>query len=147
MTAQNDTRMPAIDLTRYHFMRPVGEFVVFGTWIWSEAEEDHEPALVIVPRHRRSGFKPCCVALSAAWKYNEPAYLARAASVFLQNLGMEDCMSNAHKVADAIHAHLGDLVSMPPNPTRGVVVADASMTIDGQRRSIELLDHVSLKQY
>lgn len=142
-----DNRTEAINLARNHFMRAAGELVVFGTWIYNDEQEDHEPALVIVPRYRRSGFKPCCVALSSAWKYNEPAYLARAAALFVQNLGMDDCMSNAHKVADAIHSHLGDLVSMPPNPTTGVVVADASVILDGVRTHIELLDHMSMKQY
>lgn len=138
---------PAIDLTRHYFMRPMGDLVCFGTWIWNEDQEDHEPALVVVPRYRKDGFKPCCVALSASWKYNEPAYLARAAQWFVQQLGMADCMSNAHAVADIVHSHLGDLISMPPNPTSTIVVAEASVDIGGAKRTIELLDFDSLQQY
>ena len=61
-------------------------------------------------------------------------------------LGMEDCMSNAHKVGEIIHSHLGDLVKMPPNPTQSIVVADASYTVEGKTHSVELLDHKPLAQ-
>lgn len=139
---------PAIDLTRHHFMRPMGDLVVFGTWVYNNEQEDHEPALVIVPRYRRDGFKPCCVALSSAYKYNTSAqYLAQASAHFVRQLGMADCMASAHLVADAIHSHLGDLVSMPPNPTSTVVVAEASIDVGGAKRTIELLDFDSLQQY
>jgi hypothetical protein len=136
----------AIDLTRHQFVRPSGDLVCVGTWVYNPDQQDYEPCLVIVPRYRRSGFKPCVVALSAAWKYNEPQYLARAASIFLGMLGMEDCMSNAHKVAELIHSHLGDLIRMRPNPTQAIVVADASVTIDGRKRSMEVLDYQPLAQ-
>jgi hypothetical protein len=65
----------------------------------------------------------------------------------VQNLGMEDTMSNAFKVAEAVQNHLSDLVSMPPNPTSSVVVADAQVILDGVRQHIELMDHISMKQY
>lgn len=140
----------AIDLTRNHRIVPRGDLVLVMTWVMNDDQEDYEPCLVIVPRYRKSGFKPCCVALSAAWKYspehNGVAYLARVAKHFLINLGMEDCLSNAHKVAELIHSHLGDLLKMPPNPTSLIVGADAKVTIDGVSRSIELLDHVPLAQ-
>lgn len=142
----SDNRKPVIDLTRHNFMRPSGDLVIFGTWIWSADQNDYEPALVIVPRYRRDGFKPCCVALSSAWKYNEPKYLAHAAQIFLGMLGMQDGMSNAHAVASLIHDHLGDLIKMPPNPTQSIVVADATVTIDGIKRSMEVLDHKPLAQ-
>lgn len=143
---------PAIDLTRHSFMRPVGDLVVFGTWIWSEEQEDSEPALVIVPRYRRDGFKPVCVALSAAWKYNpehgEPGYAARAAGWFVKQLGMEECMSSAHSVIDIIHDHLGDLISMPPNPESAIVGAEAKIDLgNGVSRTIQLMDYESVKQY
>lgn len=146
----NDTRKPALDLTRHHFLRPSGDLVVIGTWIYNADQEDHEPCLVILPRYRTNGFKPCVVALSDAWKYNPehngPRYLAEISQIFLIMLGMEDCMSNAHKVADLINSHLGDLLKMPPNPTSRIIVADATMTVDGRKRSIELVDYQSLAQ-
>lgn len=137
----------ALDLTRHHFLRPSGDLVLVGTWIYNPDQQDYEPCLVIVPRYRKNGFKPCVVALSAAWKYNEPRYLARAASLFLIQLGMQDCMSNAHKVAELIHSHLPDLVRMPNNPTQAIVTADASFTFDdGTRRTIEVVSHKPLAQ-
>lgn len=139
-------RKPVLDLSRHHFMRPAGDLVIFGTWTYNEDQEDYEPCLAIVPRYRRSGFKPCCVALSSAWRYAEPPYLARAAAFFLTQLGMADGMSNAHKVASLIHEHLGDLIKMPPNPTQTIVVADASVTIEGVKRSMEMLDYKPLAQ-
>lgn len=139
-------REPVINLARNHFILPAGDLVLVATWIFNPDQEDYEPCLVVVPRYRRGGFKPCCVALSSAYKYDSPAYLARAAAIFIKQLGMDDCMSNAHKVAELIHSHLGDLVKMPPNPTRSIVVADASVTIDGVKRSMEVLDYKSLAQ-
>lgn len=145
-----DNRTPAIDLTRHHFLRPSGDLVLVGTWVYNADQEDYEPALVIVPRYRRSGFKPCCVALSSSWKYspehNGPAYLARISKFFVKMLGMDDCLSNSHKIAELIHSHLGDLIGMPPNPTQTIVVADASVTIEGVKRSMEMLDYKPLAQ-
>lgn len=139
---------PAIDLTRHHFMRPVGDLVCFGSWLFNEQQEDYEPALVVVPRYRKDGFKPCCVALSSAYRYNEPAYLARVSQWFVRQLGMDDCMTNAHKVADIIHSHLGDLVSMPPNPDTAIVAAEAKIDLgNGVSRTIQLMDYESVKQY
>lgn len=142
-------RKPAINLSRHHFMRPSGDLVIFGSWLYSEAQEDTEPCLVIVPRYRRDGFKPCCVALSSAYKYNSSAqYLAHVSRFFVKELGMEDNMSNAHKVADLIHSHLGDLLSIPPNPDTAIVAAEATIDLgNGSSRTIQLLDFESTQQY
>lgn len=137
---------PALDLTRHYLMRPYGDLVVVGTWIMNNDQDDYEPCLVVVPRYRKTGFKPCVVALSVAWKYNEPQYLARASQIFTKILGMDDCMSNAHKIGEAIHSHLGDLVKAPPSPTQSIVVADASYTINGKSHSAEIFDHKPLAQ-
>ena len=139
-----------IDLTRNHFAKPAGDLVCVGTWVFNADQDDFEPCLVIVPRYRKSGFKPCVVALSAAWKYNPEhggvKYLAQASKLFLTALGMDDCMSNAYKVAELIQGNLSDLLKMPPNPTRAIVGADATVTINGQKRTIELLDYQNLAQ-
>lgn len=144
-------RTPALDLTRYHEQpRHLGDFTLYKTWIYNADQQDYEPCLAITPRYRSRGFKPCVVALSAAWQYNPEhngaRYLAWQAKRFLLALGMEDCMSNAMKVADLINSHLGDLIRMPNNPTSPVIVADATYTVDGVKRSIELLDYKPLAQ-
>lgn len=141
---------PVLDLTRNHFVRAIGDLVCVGTWLWNPDQEDYEPCLAIVPRYRTGGFKPCVVALSSAWKYNPehggPLYLAKASMIFAQQLGMQDCMTSAHKIGELIHMHLGDLIKIPPNPTQAIVVADASYTVDGKKHTAEILDYKPLAQ-
>ena len=139
-------RKHAIDLTRHHFMRPLGDLVIFGTWIFNDDQEADEPCLVVIPRYQRQGFKPCVVALSAAHKYNDPRYLARAAWQFLRLLGFAQTPSEGHKIASLIHDHLGDLLMMPPNPTTTIVVADASVGSGFAKRSLEIVDYVPTPQ-
>jgi hypothetical protein len=135
---------PMIDLSRHHFMRPIGEFVAFGTWVHNDEQEADEPALVVVPRYRRSGFKPCVVALSAAFKYDDPKYCVRSARIFLENLGMADSMSSCNTLATLIHDHLEDLLSMPLSPTSRVLVGEAQADTGGG--IIQLFDHVATRQ-
>jgi hypothetical protein len=140
------TSAPAIDLRRHHFMHPFKDIACFGSWLFNADQEDVEPCLVLVPRYRRNGFKPAVIALSSAFKYNDATYLARAAVIFNRDLGFADDLANAHKVADAINMYLGDLLSMPENPTTTVIGADATVTIGGKTRTVELLDYQSTEQ-
>ena len=138
---------PAIDLTRHHFFRELGDLVVIGTWVYSDDQEDTEPALVILPRYRPpSSVRPCVIALSVAYRYNDAKYLVRSAKGIAKALGFEDSMTTTHKIADAIHSHLPDLVSMPVDPQTPVVVGEANVEIGGKKRTIELLDHEQLRQ-
>ena len=144
MTQPTD-RQPAIDLTRYQFKRDLGDLSIYGTWLWNDDQEAHEPALVVLSRYRPRGFKPCVVALSAAFKYDDPRYLAHVASEFVTILGIEDSMSTAHRVASLIADHLEDLLTMRPNPTDTIVVADATIGSGSSRRSLEIVEYVSQK--
>ena len=140
-------RQPAIDLSRHHFMRGIGDFALFGTWIHNEDQEDTEPCLVVVPRYRRDGFRPVCVALSAAYKYNDPRYLARVTPVFLKMLGFDDGLSKAHELASLIHDHLYDLITLPVDPTAAIVVGEASLDLgNGRRTTVEFMDHEQIPQ-
>lgn len=132
-------RKPFLDLTRYHFKRHVGDLTIYGTWVPSSGGES-EPAIAIIPRFREIG-RPAVIALSAAYKYNEPAYAARAAHTFAVALGLEPGINTTLQIAGLIDDHLSDLISMPPEPTQAVVVADVDMTIGGKKRTLELLDH------
>lgn len=137
----------ALDLTRHAFMRPYKDLVVFGTWLWNDDQEDTEPCLAIVPRYRRNGFTPVCIALSALHLYNSPKYMARASRQFNADLGFEDSMANWHKVADAIHEHMRDLIMMPENPIETVVVGEVTVSRNGNKETTGLiLDHQSLAQ-
>lgn len=139
---------PAIDLSRFHFMRELGDMVVVGTWIYNNDQEDTEPALVLLPRYRPpSSVIPCVVALSAAYLYNDAKYCVHAAKGIAKALGFEDEMSRTHRIADILHSHLPDLVSMPLDPTETVVVGEASIDLgDGKKRTVEFLDHEQTKQ-
>ena len=132
---------PAIDLTRYHFVRHLGDMTVYGTWLFNDDQEDSEPCLVVIPRYRTTGFRPIVVALSAAYKYNSPQYLAQVAGLFAEGLGFERDLTTARKVATLIHDNLLDLLNMPLDPSVGVVVGEASVNIDGRKRNIEVLDY------
>ena len=142
------TDRPAIDLTRHHFMRELGDMVVFGTWVYNDEQEDTEPALVLLPRYRPpSTVKPCVIALSAAYRYNDAKYCVHAAKGIAKALGFEDSMTRTHKIADILHSHLPDLVSMPVDPTEAVVVGEASIDAgNGRIERVQLIDHEAVKQ-
>lgn len=139
---------PAIDLSRHAFMRELGDLVLFGTWVMNEDQEDTEPALVLLPRYRPpSSVIPCVVALSSAYLYNDAKYCVRAAKGIAKALGFEDSMTTTHRIADILHSHLPDLVSMPIDPTVASVIGEASFdTGNGKKRTIEFLDYDPLKQ-
>jgi hypothetical protein len=138
-------RTPAIDLTRRQFARQAGELTCVGTWLYNEDQESHEPALVIVNSINPRAFKPCVVALSAAYKYNDARYCAQVAGA-LAGLTGSDSMQTAHKIALLIENSLDDLLHMPPNPTDTIVVADATIGAGGRKRSIEIVDYVNQQQ-
>lgn len=141
---------PAIDLSRHHFMRPQGEFCLFGTWLHrlnATNDNESEPALVIVPRYRKNGFKPAVIALSAAYKYDSPQYCVRAAIEFIHAFGMTDSMATTHTLATLIHDHLLDLLKMPPSPTQSIIVGEAQIRDgSGTSRTVQVLDHDVLPQ-
>lgn len=138
----------AIDLTRHHFWRELGDMVLVGTWVFNDEKEDTEPALVVLPRYRPpSSVKPCVIGLSAAFKYDDPAYLARSARHIGIALGFEDSMSRARRIAEMIHDHLPDLIRMPNDPTVTIQVGEATLQMaDGSRKTLAVTDHEQVKQ-
>ncbi len=132
---------PMIDLTRHHFVYHIGDVSLYGSWVFNEDQEAEEPALVLIPRYRRTGFKPVVIALSALFKYNSPQYLAHVTPIIMQSLGFNDCLSNAHKIASLIYDHLDDLAKMPPSPTTSIIVGEATFNMGGRKHSIQMLDH------
>jgi hypothetical protein len=129
----------ALDLTRYQWRKEVHDLVLYGTWIFNDDQEDTEPALVILPRYRRG--QPVAIALSSAFKYNDPRYLARAASIFANKLGFEDTLTNTHRIASLIDDHLLDLIKMPVDPTEAVQVGEAVLNIGSGRKTVGLMDY------
>ncbi len=138
---------PVIDLTRHHFMRELGDLVLFGTWVMNDDQEATEPALVLLPRYRPpSSVIPCVIALSAAYLYNDPKYCVRAAKGIAKALGFEDSMTTTHKIADILHSHLPDLVSMPVDPTQAAVIGEATVHQGGRKTTVEILDYEQTQQ-
>lgn len=139
---------PVLDLTNRAFTRVLGDITIIGTWYGADIDEA-VPVLCIVPTFRvlfdgvalRS--KPCCVALSSAHLYDEPNYLLARSMEFSKALGFEDSMQRTHKIAEAIHGSLLDLIKMPPRPVLGSYVgADATLTDGmGRQQSVELHTH------
>src|SRR6478735_268366 len=108
----NAERRPAIDLSRTHFKRDLGDLSIHGTWLWNEDQETEEPCLVVTSRYKIKGFRPFVVALSAAYKYNDEAYTAAIAGELARTLG-SDSITTAYNVATLIAEHLYDLLTMP----------------------------------
>lgn len=137
---------PVLDLTVRHFTRELGDLTVIGTWYGADLNE-MEPVLCLVPTYRalfdgtdlRS--KPCCIALSSAHLYDDPRYLLNRSRYFCEALGFSDEMKTVHKIAEAIHGSLLDLIKMPPRPVLGTYVgADATVTdANGRQTTVELI--------
>lgn len=143
------SRGTVLDLTLRHFERVQGEVTVIGTWYGSEVDE-MEPCICLIPTYRvlldgdKMRAKPCCIALSAAYLYDDPRHLLSRSRYFCEALGFSDGMQRVHKLAELIHGSLLDLVKMPPRPSLGSFVgADATLTDEmGRQRTVELHTHL-----
>ena len=103
--------MPAcIDLRKAHLHRQHGDLLAVYTWI------NAERALVLIPAYRSKS--PWYVVMeSAAYLYDDPAYLARACVKACEVLGIEPTRPNWVRVATIVNEGLPDLVGMPSEPT------------------------------
>lgn len=102
--------MPAsLDLRRAHLHRRHGDLLAVYTWV------NDERAMVLLPAFRPGA--PWYIVLeSAAFKYDDPAYLARQCVTACDVLGIEPSRPNWVRVAGIIHDGLPDLVKMPSAP-------------------------------
>lgn len=121
--------MPAtLDLRRAHRHRRHGDLVVIFTWI------NDERAMVLLPAYR-PGAPWYVVMESAAWKYDDPTYLAHQCVKACEVLGIEPSRPNWVRVAGIIHEGLPDLVKMPSAPPaefhRGTF-GEMTLRADGQ---------------
>lgn len=99
----------SIDLKKAHLSRFHGDICAVYTWI------DDDRALVLVP-WRRAGAPWYIVKENAAYKYDDPAYLAQQCAKACNVLGLEPSKMNWVRVATIIHEGLPDLCSMPSSP-------------------------------
>lgn len=121
--------MPAsLDLRRAHLHRRHGDLLAVYTWV------NDERAMVLLPAYR-PGAPWYVVMESAAWQYDDAAYLARQCVTACEVLGIEPSRPNWVRVAGIIHDGLPDLVRMPSAPPaefhRGAVGA-MTLRADGQ---------------
>lgn len=135
-----------VDLSRHHFLRAVGDLVIVGTWWWCKDQEAWEPCLVVTHRYRKTGFRPVLIALSAAYKYDDPVYMAHAVKQFIELLQLQGNATVAYDIATMINDHLSDLISMPPNPTTSIIVADGSIGSGSSKKTFEIVDYINTPQ-
>ena len=134
---ENRVRQHFLDLSLQHFHRQVGDLAVTGTWVGTD---ELEPAIVIQPAYRKA--KPCIIALSAAYKYDDPRYCAQAARAFGQIMGLSDDMATTARLADLIYESLPDLLRIPPAPTAERVVGEVDVqAADGSRTTFDMIIH------
>lgn len=136
----------ALDLTRYRWRQQHGDITAFGTWF---GEKERRPAIVLVPSYSEGYEKttPCVVPIDAAWLWAErlgdARHAARASYEFARHLGLENSVLTCMRITDIIRGHLGDLLTMPPEPVEKVAVADAVLThASGRQTHREVLDRV-----
>lgn len=111
----------------------VGDVVVSLQWV------EGEPALVLFPRQRRT-LNPGAyiICLSSAWQYDDVSYLVRQAAIAARVMGMDESRQTIHRIGTAIHDHLLDLITMPPEPQwhkdagKGPAVAEIEVRANGR---------------
>lgn len=139
------TTRPVLDLNQSYAEKVDGELTVIFTWV-GETVADSEPCVVLIPTYRvlaPSSWKPCVIALSAAYKYDDTNYLWTSAASIANVLGLG--ASATFKVADNIQSALLALIKMPPKPvSKAEVVADGFLTeVDsGKQLHAEIIEEV-----
>lgn len=99
----------SLDLKKSHAAHKFGDIIQILTWV------NDERAMVLLPALRK-GAPWFIVCESAAWKYDDPVYLARQARQASKVLGMDETRDNWVKIATIIHDSLPDLIRMPSSP-------------------------------
>lgn len=99
----------SLDLNKAHRTRQHGDLLAVYTWV------NDERALVLIPAYRKNAAW-YIVLESAAYKYDNPEYLARQCRIAAEVLGMEPSPNNWFKLANVIIEGLPDLIEMPSEP-------------------------------
>lgn len=113
----------------------IGEIVYLLTWV------NDERALVLMTRRPKAPWFVVCE--SAAYKYDDPRYLAMQARKAAEVLGLEYSTGAWYKIAKIIHDGLPDLIRMPSAPATEFDKAFGQMTLkgDGQVLKQEEMRH------
>jgi len=118
-----------LDPRKAHAAHMIGDIVCILSWI------NDERAMILMPA-RRKGAPWFCLLESAAYKYDDPRYLARQAVKAAEVLGMDETTSTWIRVADIIMNYLPDLIRMPsappPEKIAGSTFGELKLKADGQ---------------
>lgn len=118
-----------LDPRKAHKAFIIGDILAILTWV------NDERALVLMPAHRAQGSPWFIVCESAAYKYDNPQYLARQAANAARVMGMEETTRTWVRVADIIMNYLPDLIRMPaaPEPEKMAhAIGEMKLMADGQ---------------
>ena len=121
--------MPAtLDLGNAHLTRRHGGLLAIYTLV-----DEDERALVLLPALRRNAAW-FIVGESAAYRYDDPGYLALQAMFACSVLGIEPTAGNALRVATIVHEGLPDLIRMPGAPLAplGAALGEVTLRVDGK---------------
>lgn len=111
-----------LDTRKSHLTRRHGDLYAVYTWV------DDERAMILIPAHR-PGAPWYIVKESAAFKYDDPQYLATQCVTACNVLGIEPSRPNWVRVATIIHEGLPDLVRMPSAPPNELTAAIGRMQL------------------
>lgn len=99
-----------LDPRKAHKAHIIGDVLMILTWV------NDERAMVLMPAHRAQGSPWFIIMESAAFKYDDPRYLAQQSAKAAQVMGMDESTSTWVRVADIIMNYLPDLIRMPSSP-------------------------------
>lgn len=99
----------SLDTRKAHLTRQHGDIIAVYTWV------NDERAMVLIPAYR-PGAPWYIVMESAAFRYDDPTYLASQCVKACEVLGIEPSRPNWVRVATIIHEGLPDLIRMPSAP-------------------------------
>jgi len=118
----------SLDLRKAAFLRQHGDILAIYTWV------NDERALVLLPARRAQGAPWFIVCESAAYKYEDPAYLARQGAKAAEVLGMDENQSTGFRLATIIIEGLPDLIRMPaaPEPEKTASIGEMMLMADGK---------------
>ena len=106
-----------LDPRKAHLVRQHGDIIAIYTWV------NDERALVLIPAHRKPGNPWFIVCESAAYRYDNPHYLAKQSRKAAEVIGMDETQAAWFKIASIIIEGLGDLIRMPSAPEKELMSA------------------------
>jgi hypothetical protein len=118
-----------LDPRKAHLVRQHGDILAIYTWV------NDERALVLMPAHRKPGSPWFVVCESAAYRYDNPHYLAQQAKKAAEVIGMDETTDTWFKVATIIIEGLGDLIRMPHAPDKELMssaIGQMQIRADGE---------------